>query len=153
MVSDALADHVGKEIVAMNFLTDVFRQCLQQRIILYTVIPNRVRKSPSSINGLIPAIEVNDSLLPFILRQVFVHFFKLQQDIRKVSIPATSVTYIRNMNSIPVMLVINLNLVILQVYEELHLYDRRVCNRQLAIITRFYIRHHSKINLRIRDVW
>ena len=124
MVSDAFANHVGKEIVAMYFLTDILRQCFQQRIIFNAVIPKCVRKSPSSINCLIPTVEVDDGLLSHILRQVFIHFFKFQQNIRKVSISATSVAYIRNVNAFSVMLVINLNFVILQVNKELHLNDR-----------------------------
>ena len=123
MVSDALANHVGKEIVPMNFLTDVLRQRFQQRIILNAVIPKRVRKSPSSIDCLISAVEVDDCLLSHIFRQVFIHFFKFQQNICKVSISAATVAYIRNVNTFSVMLVIYLNFVILQIYKELYLND------------------------------
>jgi hypothetical protein len=99
MVSNALANHVGKEIVAMNFLTDVLRQRFQQRIILNAVITKCVRKLRAASIALF-YVEVDDVCFRYLPAGLY-SFFKFQQNICKVSISATSVAYIRNVNAFP----------------------------------------------------
>ena len=124
MVCDALSNHVGKEIITVDFLPNIFCECLQQLVILYPIIPKSIREFTGSVNRLISTIEVHDGLLPLILRQAFVHFLKPQQDVCKVSAPTTTVTDICNMDSFSIVLVIYLYLLVFQINKELHLHNR-----------------------------